>query len=303
MTDQAGRSDEQRVLAVWPDTIVYFNKIMKRWLWWRESDPSRVSDHFDTEAEAWADAASRLPKEESVPDDCLDITDDGKVIIAAPPAKEPAPQTFEHPRADCEGCGDPNCPCNLIDADGFLEWWRDNNQSFEASDSFTHPIDYAAAAWNAAKASSRVGCHAPDYKVGGDYGTQQKTSDSEARNTAADRENLSSLSAEGSDVENIRQPPDSTDDRRQQMSILPIPAPPSPVVAGGESDLVFIGYLRRDLLMPYDCKWNGYVRDITAELESEGMLVSRKAVNERIYKDAAQNMSALELIKDVRGKE
>jgi hypothetical protein len=53
--------DRERVLAVWPDMNVYLNRIMNRWMWWRDSEPSKVSDHFETAAEAWADAASRLP--------------------------------------------------------------------------------------------------------------------------------------------------------------------------------------------------------------------------------------------------
>lgn len=58
-------------------------------------------------------------------------------------------------------------------------------------------------------------------------------------------------------------------------------------------DLEFIGSLRRRLFMPYDCRWNGYVRDITAELEeSEGVLVSR--VYQRIFKDFSNSMTAKE---------
>lgn len=65
-------------------------------------------------------------------------------------------------------------------------------------------------------------------------------------------------------------------------------------------DLVFIGTLRRELSMNYDCKWNGYVRDITAELEQDEQ-VSRRAVNERIYKDSAQLMTTLELVRNSAG--
>jgi hypothetical protein len=33
-----------------------------------------------------------------------------------------------------------------------------------------------------------------------------------------------------------------------------------------------IGKLRRALFMPFDCKWNAWVRDFTAWMEGKGLL-------------------------------
>jgi hypothetical protein len=35
-----------------------------------------------------------------------------------------------------------------------------------------------------------------------------------------------------------------------------------------------IGRARRILLMPFDCKWNAWVRDFTAWMEGKGLLSS-----------------------------
>jgi len=35
-----------------------------------------------------------------------------------------------------------------------------------------------------------------------------------------------------------------------------------------------IGIIRRFFLMPFSCKWNGWVRDFTAGLEKRGFLKS-----------------------------
>jgi hypothetical protein len=36
--------------------------------------------------------------------------------------------------------------------------------------------------------------------------------------------------------------------------------------------MMTIGKLRRTLFMPFDCKWNAWVRDFTAWLEGKGMI-------------------------------
>jgi hypothetical protein len=54
-------TSKEKVLEVWPDTIVYGNKILWKWLWYRESDPDKVSGQFDTEEAAWQNAAESLP--------------------------------------------------------------------------------------------------------------------------------------------------------------------------------------------------------------------------------------------------
>ena len=168
-------TDEQRVKEVWPDAESQFSGfnwgIISR-------QKMEVLGVGNSEAEAWHDAASRLPKVENrlcdecegngkvlamcgecngtgyaidppakegepVPDDCLDITDDGKVIIAprpaAPPVAEPAPQTFK-------------------------EWWMSKESpssegihsligaSYEAV--HDNLKNWLESAWNAAKASS-----------------------------------------------------------------------------------------------------------------------------------------------------
>lgn len=51
-----------------------------------------------------------------------------------------------------------------------------------------------------------------------------------------------------------------------------------------------IGTLRRSLFMPYDCPWNGYVRDVTAEIELAGGLVPVAEVYARINQRAAELM-------------
>lgn len=223
------------------------------------------------------DAASRLPKAEvpSIPplpstQDCIHgclrvdcPSCNPKSVV--PPVAEPAPQTFE-------------------------EWWYEEIRLARIhvrKNKYWVLKGIAEKAWNAAKGS--VGCHAPDYKAGGDRGTQQKTSDSEAGNTAADRENLSSLSAEGSDVENIRQPPDSTDDCKQQVSVLSVSAL-SPAVDGGESEYT------RGFLAGCDAVWDRIYKDL---LSGRGYV--EFAVRNECLAHCNRMKSAL--IKDVRGKE
>ena len=57
-------TDKEKVLKVWPDTIVYGNKILWKWLWYRESDPDKISGKFDTEEAAWQNAAESLPAQQ-----------------------------------------------------------------------------------------------------------------------------------------------------------------------------------------------------------------------------------------------
>ena len=40
--------------------------------------------------------------------------------------------------------------------------------------------------------------------------------------------------------------------------------------------MIFIGYLRSFLLMPFPCKWNAFIRDITAKYEGSFLIRSRK---------------------------
>lgn len=118
--EQEKMTDENRVKEVYPDA---HQDAYSPAIWASDSRQTLL-----VIGKNWHDAASRLPKEESVPDDCLDITDDGKVIIAASPAKEPAPQTFE-------------------------EWWAKGI----IADNYYHAYRNACqVAWNAAKASSPV---------------------------------------------------------------------------------------------------------------------------------------------------
>lgn len=131
---------EKRVKEVWPDArcvkaMVTDDNGGEGWGYWIDGvSYRRLRAKFGSEKAAWADAASRLPKAEIVPDDCLDITDDGKVITAArpaaPPANEAAPQTFE-------------------------EWWiTEPVAGIWKTNHLGKQIAYAA--WNAAKASSPV---------------------------------------------------------------------------------------------------------------------------------------------------
>jgi hypothetical protein len=43
-----------------------------------------------------------------------------------------------------------------------------------------------------------------------------------------------------------------------------------------------IGELRSILLLPFDCKWNGWIRDVTAELETSDEEVDQCAVFEHL---------------------
>jgi hypothetical protein len=54
---------KEKVLAVWPDSHVYINKILRKWMWYRDSDPDAVSPMFETEEAAWQNAAESLPAE------------------------------------------------------------------------------------------------------------------------------------------------------------------------------------------------------------------------------------------------
>jgi len=40
--------------------------------------------------------------------------------------------------------------------------------------------------------------------------------------------------------------------------------------------MIFIGDIRKFLLMPFSCKWNGLVRDITAKYEGTWLIRSKK---------------------------
>jgi hypothetical protein len=53
---------KERVLAVWPDTIVYLNRLINAWLWYSTSDVDKVSACFDSEEAAWQNAADSLPQ-------------------------------------------------------------------------------------------------------------------------------------------------------------------------------------------------------------------------------------------------
>lgn len=52
---------------------------------------------------------------------------------------------------------------------------------------------------------------------------------------------------------------------------------------------VFIGQLRAHLFVPFDCKWNGLVRDVTAEFEHEGELVDPYEVFKRLVQIVRDN--------------
>jgi hypothetical protein len=45
---------------------------------------------------------------------------------------------------------------------------------------------------------------------------------------------------------------------------------------------MFIGDLRRQLFIPVDHEWNGIVRDVTAQCETEGMEVNQTMVEDEL---------------------
>lgn len=66
---------------------------------------------------------------------------------------------------------------------------------------------------------------------------------------------------------------------------------PAPRTQG--SEIQFIGDVRRKYFMPYDCSWNGFIREVTAELEHSGE-VYEDAVIAKINQKGAALLSALE---------
>lgn len=58
--------------------------------------------------------------------------------------------------------------------------------------------------------------------------------------------------------------------------------------------MIDIGTLRRKLFMPYDCSWNGLVRDVTAKCEQPGGLVSMAEVQGQLNRHCALLMQAQE---------
>ena len=53
---------------------------------------------------------------------------------------------------------------------------------------------------------------------------------------------------------------------------------------------MYIGDIRRKLFMPYDCAWNGYIRDMTAQLEDANGMVNIEEAFMRINSIAALMM-------------
>lgn len=171
MTNQAAKTDEQRVKEVYPDA---HQDAYSPAIWASDSRQTLL-----VIGKNWHDAASRLPKEESVPDDCLDITDDGKVHIAAHPAAPPVEEgevTVLEPWKD-----DPETPDDRINASRMHLAFNGSNH--EAAVRFSRDTVHARRmlleacaisrrlseeivelrkqrdAWNAAKASSPVTFH------------------------------------------------------------------------------------------------------------------------------------------------
>ena len=52
---------KEKVLKVWPDAVVYWNKITRSWFWYRESSAGPSSGEFISEVAAWQNAAESLP--------------------------------------------------------------------------------------------------------------------------------------------------------------------------------------------------------------------------------------------------
>jgi hypothetical protein len=67
---------------------------------------------------------------------------------------------------------------------------------------------------------------------------------------------------------------------KNRPDLMHIPAA-SPVAGVSTDDLVDIGRLRRELFVNYDSEWNGWVRDTTAAIETEGG-VSRSQMTRKI---------------------
>jgi hypothetical protein len=59
------------------------------------------------------------------------------------------------------------------------------------------------------------------------------------------------------------------------------------------SEGIFIGGLRGQLFVPFDCKWNGIVRDVTAQHEHSGMVVSELVVLRHLV-DLVRNEGSLD---------
>jgi hypothetical protein len=102
--------DRERVLAVWPDAHVSIRttpKHGKQWrVWYRVNRP--LSDWFATEAEAWHDAASRLPVvaepakgEDWAADDDAHMDGHARMILGAEPAAGAQPCDGDHPEPNC----------------------------------------------------------------------------------------------------------------------------------------------------------------------------------------------------------
>jgi hypothetical protein len=60
--------------------------------------------------------------------------------------------------------------------------------------------------------------------------------------------------------------------------------------------LIDIGTLRRKLFMPYDCSWNGLVRDVTAKYEQSGGLVPADEVQSQLNRHCALLMQVKEIV-------
>lgn len=163
-------TDEQRVKEVWPDsTVTYCAHVWE--IWESESTEGDYSHRLGHSAQslnlAFADAASRLPKpeasSESVPDECLDITDDGKVIIAIPSIKQSVSDATEFNRQECPLCGGSGLipypsTTSKVTPQTFEEWriTSDALPLFAGLPRDTQQLmtEAALATWNAAKASS-----------------------------------------------------------------------------------------------------------------------------------------------------
>lgn len=63
-------------------------------------------------------------------------------------------------------------------------------------------------------------------------------------------------------------------------------------------ELVNIGELRRTLFTAYDSRWNGWVRDKSAELENPGGWVDVHEMMQAVVKFAQQQTFALEMIRN-----
>lgn len=101
---------KEKVLKVWPDIIVYRNKIMNRWFWFRESEPDKTSDYFDSEEAAWQNAAESLPQ----PAQECDCPFDGLGPLCDYCCNKPPVEAQE--KEQCASCGE------------FYEWINANSE-------------------------------------------------------------------------------------------------------------------------------------------------------------------------------